>query len=74
MTYNPNKVEDWVVGSSSFWRKGEANADQFHVPFTGTWEEVNARMKEMHEMVMRHVRERDALAEQQAIERKTLWP
>lgn len=74
MTYDPNKVEDWVVGSSNFWRKGEANANQFFVPFTGTWNEVNARMEEMREMANRHARERDALSERQAIERKTLWP
>lgn len=73
MTYDPNKVEDWVVSSSGFWRKGDVHANRYIVPFTGTWTEVKARYEEMMAMELRHGTERDALRIKQQEERRTLW-
>ncbi len=74
MTYDPDLVEDWVVGSQGFWRKGEVNANQWIVPFRGTWKQVSDRMDEMTDMEMRHARERRELEEKQQEERKEFWP
>ena len=74
MTYDPNKIEEWVVGSNSFWRKGAVNEEPGHiVPFTGTWAQVKARSEEMARMEARHYFERGNLQDQQREERKTLW-
>lgn len=72
MSYDPKKIEDWVVGLSGFWRKGEVNTDQYIVPFTGTWEQVNKRYKDLLALVAKHTEEVNALAIRNRQEYQTL--
>lgn len=74
MSYDPDKIEEWVVSSNGYWRKGEVNPHLWCVPFTGTWEQVKARQEEMMAMNKRHAAERDTLEKQQRTEQRTLWP
>lgn len=66
-------IEEWVVGSSGFWRKGQVNEDQHFVAFKGTWAEVRDRSEAMMAMELRHAQERDDLAARHRRERETLW-
>lgn len=73
MTYDPNLVEDWVVGLSGFWRKGNVNPSEHNVPFRGTWEQVVARCDEMRAMEQRHEEEARELLKRQIAERVELY-
>jgi hypothetical protein len=73
MSYDPTKIEEWVVSSSGFWHKGTVNTTKFIVQFTGTWEQVNSRMLQMREMEKRHAQERAELEAKHLEERKMFW-
>lgn len=72
--YDPKKIEDWVVGSGGFWRKGDVNTHRWLVPFTGTWEQVRDRSIKMQELFMRHSEERASLTKEQTEELKEFFP
>ena len=73
-TYDPAKVEDWVVSSIGFWRKDNVNETRWCVAFRGTWQQVHDRMNAMIAMERRHADEMDELREKHAEERKEFWP
>lgn len=61
MSYDPAKVEDWVVGGSGFWRAGDVNVTEHIVPFRGTWEQVKAQRDAICALQRRHYVEAAAL-------------
>jgi hypothetical protein len=73
VTYDPDLVEDWVVGATGFWRAGQVLTNEHIVPFRGTWAQVKARCEEMHALCMRHEQEFLQLTARHRAERAELW-